>query len=98
MEIIKDIENKLLGRREIVAKLVSESSTPKRVEIKKTLAKKLKVDESLVIVNHIGSYFGDSDIRVRAKVYNSEEALKKNARPHMVKRNAVANAAEEASE
>lgn len=87
MKIVKDVENKLLGRREIEATIEHSSSTLTRKEVKKTIAKKLKVDEALVNVIHIGNYFGDSQVNVQAKIYESEETYKKNARPHMIKRN-----------
>lgn len=98
VEIIKNVENKLLGRKEIIAKLPNKTGTPSRADIRKTLAKKLKVEENLVIVNFAQSAFGNSDVNVRAKIYDSKESLEKNARPHMVKRNALVKAAEEAAE
>ena len=89
MEIIENKENKLLGRKEIVAKLVNEGATPKRVEIKKALAKKLKVKEELVIVNKVSNYFGDNNVQIKAKVYDNIKSLELNARPYMIKRNHV---------
>ena len=87
MEILKNIENKLLKRKEIEARLDNSSKTPSREEVKKAIAKQLKVDESLVIVNEVVHDFGDPDVYIKAKVYNSVEDLKVNARPHMIKRN-----------
>jgi ribosomal protein S24E len=87
MEILKNNENKLLKRKEIEARLDNLSATPSRIEVKKELAKKLKVDESLVIVNEIKHDYGDPKAYVKAKIYNSEKDLQVNARPHMIKRN-----------
>lgn len=89
MEIIENKENKLLGRKEILAKMSSDGATPRRVQVKKEIAKKLKVDESLVIVNSVENAFGDTNVNIRAKVYENKESLERNARPHMVKRNHV---------
>ena len=98
MEIIENKENKLLGRKEIVAKLANTGSTPARADIKANIAKVLKVDENLVIVNEVSNYFGNSNIKIKAKVYDSKEVLEQNARPHMVKRNTAQAPAEEATE
>lgn len=98
MEILQDTENKLLGRREVLATMSNEKGTPKRVEIKKELAKVLKVKEDLVIVNKVTHNYGSSNLTIRAKVYDDEKSLKINARPHMVKRNVIEAPAKEASE
>ena len=99
VEIIKNVENKLLSRKEILAKIPNTGSTPSRADIRKELAKKLKADESLIVINLAQNYFGDSVVNVRAKVYDTKEALEKYARPHMVKRNTVVQeAAEEVAE
>ncbi|MDA3855970.1 MAG: hypothetical protein PF569_06915 [Candidatus Woesearchaeota archaeon] len=90
VEIVKNVENKLLGRLEVEALIPNTGATISRENIKKDIAKKLKVSADLVIINHAGSYYGDTQVRVRAKVYDSKESLEKNARPHMVKRNSAA--------
>lgn len=87
MEIVKQTENKLLGRKEYVIKMQNTGATPKRMELKKEIAKKLKIDESLVNINFVGHQYGSSDLKIRAKAYDNEKSLKMNARPHMVKRN-----------
>ena len=87
MKIVKDVENKLLARREVEASVENTGATLTRDEIKKSIAKLLKVKEDLVIVNHAGNYFGNSNMNIVAKVYDNAEAVKRNARPHMVKRN-----------
>lgn len=90
IEIIKKQENKLLGRIEIKAVMDKQNgATMKREEVRKALAKQLKVDEKFVVVNKITSYFGDNQLNVLAKVYDDEKSLKTNARPHMIKRNTV---------
>lgn len=98
MEIIQNTENKLLGRKEIVAKMENEKGTPKRAEIKKAIAKALKAKEELITVNKVTHQFGNSNITIRAKVYDDEKSFKTNARPHMVKRNHVEVVEEPAEE
>jgi len=91
IEIIKKQENKLLGRTEIKATITKDINSPtmKRIEVKKVIAKHLKVDEKFVVVNKITSYFGNNQLNVLAKIYNDEKSLKTNARPHMIKRNTI---------
>lgn len=97
MKIIKKQENKLLSRIEVKAVIdTNNGSTMKREEVKKMLAKELKVDEKLVIINKVTSYFGKNELNVIAKVYDDEKALGINARPHMVKRNTAEVKKEEA--
>ncbi len=87
MEIVKDVENKLMGRRELECFVENDSATLTRMQIKSAIAKKLKIDENLIIVKHISNTFGDSNIKIEARVYDSLEVLQKNARPHLIKRN-----------
>lgn len=87
MKITKKTENKLLDRIEVEAVLETDKATIKRVEAQKAIAKELKIDDSLVVVSKITNKFGNSKIEVVANVYNTEESLMKNARPHFIKRN-----------
>ena len=87
MEIIKNFENKLLNRRQIIAKEEVSKSTISRKEAKSSLAKLLKVNEDLIIIKEIKSVFGSREVIVEANVYDSKELLEKNARPHLIKRN-----------
>ncbi len=89
IQIKNNVENKLLGRKEIFAVMNNDGGTPKRAEVRKALAKQLKVDEKLVVVNKVTSYYGNTELNVKAKVYDNEKSLNTNARPHMRKRNAV---------
>ncbi|MFW6286225.1 MAG: 30S ribosomal protein S24e [Nanoarchaeota archaeon] len=95
MNILQNKENKLLKRKEIIATLENKSSTPARKEIREMLAKKLKVDKDLVVVNSIIHKFGSSDIDIKAKVYDTKESLELNARSHMKKRNTDSSNKEE---
>lgn len=87
MEIIKELENKLLGRKEVTAKVNREGATISRATAKTQLAKALKVEEDLIIVKEVRSHYGDANVLVFANIYDSVESLNKNARPHLIKRN-----------
>lgn len=92
MEIVKNFENKLLGRNEVVAKLEVENTTLSRSAAKTQLAKILKVDEKLIIIKEILTSFGSKAVEVVANIYENEEVLNKTSRDHLIKRNAPAKA------
>ncbi|MBU1201900.1 MAG: hypothetical protein KJ583_00870 [Nanoarchaeota archaeon] len=87
MKIIKQEENKLLERAEIVAEIVFSDATPSRESIRKELAKELKVDAGLVIIKKIETKYGERQALVQANVYKKADVLKKTETKHMVKRN-----------
>ncbi len=98
MEIVENFENKLLNRRQIVAKETVSKSTISRKDAKASLAKLLKVSEDLIIIKEIKSVFGSLDVMIEANVYDSKELLEKNARPHLIKRNLPKKEKEEKKE
>lgn len=87
VEVVKNFENKLLNRHDVVARIDSNGATPSRQEIKSQLAKKLKVDEKLVVIDKVDTSFGTRAADVSAKVYKDEETLKKLTLEHIAKRN-----------
>lgn len=97
MEFIKDFENKLLSRREVIAKLEVNKETLSRKDAKAQIAKALKVDEKLIIVKEIKTHFGSKLVQVTANIYENEKVMKITAREHLIKRNAPAPV-EEAAE
>ena len=87
MEVVKNIENKLLNRKEIIAKIDDNETSLKRYDVKVQLAKKLKVKEDLIIVQNISQHFGSRAVKVTAYVYDNADALKKLTPEHIAKRN-----------
>ena len=53
LEITKQRETPLLERTRISAMVDFENKTPSRVQLRKDIAKKLKTDESLIIIRHV---------------------------------------------
>jgi len=78
LNIIKKQDNPLLSRAEIEleASFFNEA-TPKKENIKKSIASIQKADEKLVVVKHVYSDFGDGKAKVLAYIYKSEDELKK---------------------
>ncbi len=78
LEIINKKNNPLLSRTEVNAKAsFFKEATPKKEEIKKQIALMEKVDEKLVVVKRINTFFGAAESSVLVYIYDSEEELKK---------------------
>ncbi len=87
MEIIKDAQNNMLNRREIVVDVLTEGKgTPKAEDIVALIAPKLKSQPSMIHISKIRSSFGTRHVIVDAFVYNSEEDYKLVKRPLKVKK------------
>jgi len=76
MNIITDIKNDLLKRREIVVELTL-AKTPSFVEMQQQLSEKLKAASEVIAVKSITGGFGNSSFDVEAYVYSSEADKKK---------------------
>ena len=98
MKLVKEVENKLLKRKEIEA-LFENSPNLKKAEVLSQLSKKTKADEKLIVIEKMKNHFGSRDILVEAIVYENEEALNKITRSHIKKRmeKATAKPVEEAA-
>ncbi len=75
IEITKDAKNPLLKRREVEFRIESKI-TPSRAETKSELAKALKANEALLVVDLIDQKMGSNVTTGRAKVYEDADALK----------------------
>lgn len=67
-------ENKFLNRTEVTAEISYEKATPSNAEVKKACAEQLKVNESLIILNHVYPQFGVGKAEVLFKVYPDDKA------------------------
>jgi ribosomal protein S24E len=76
MEILKQFQNKLLNRTEIVAELEA-NVTPSKNEIKKMISEKFKVAEDQIVIEHILGKFGSKVFDIEAKIYDDVSSLAK---------------------
>ncbi len=68
----------LLARKRISYELEHiKKGTPKRDDVKKEIAKDLKVDETLISIRHIYPHFGVEKAKVIAHVYKSKEEFER---------------------
>lgn len=95
IHIDKDEHRPLLHRREIKATIDFEGATPKREEVKKEMAQKLKVKEELLLINRIYNANGDSRADVIVHVYEDEKVLKETEYEFTLKKHGLGEKKEE---
>ena len=76
LHILKESENKLFHRKELLFELEYSGSTPNKIEIKKSIAQTTKVSEDLVIIDTIHQIYGSTKAKINAKIYKTLEDLK----------------------
>lgn len=87
VEITSRCKNPLLQREEIVFAVEGAEKTPSRKELKEKLAAKLGTKAELLNIEKISQKFGSQEIEGNARLYGSEDALKKTELPYMTARN-----------
>ncbi len=98
IQITKDEKKPLLKRRELEGKLGYEDKTPKRLDIRKELAKKLNVKEELVIVKRVKPDYGTQSAHLEIYVYDDEKTLKDLEQEYMMVRHGAAKKEEKKEE
>lgn len=76
LEVLKERETPLLSRRRVTLMAAYGGATPSRKDLTKDIAKKLNVNEKLVILKHIYTRFGLQKAKIIAHVYGNEEDMK----------------------
>lgn len=76
MSLVKEFDNKLLHRKEVVITLNREK-TPSKIDVAKEIAKDFKSSEENIIIEKIDSKFGKKEFTVYAKVYNDSQSKDK---------------------
>lgn len=86
---VKMIQNNLVGRREIVARIAYKTPL-KRDEVKEILAGHFKVEPKTIIIRKINYVTGTRTMVVSANIYNSIEKIKTFEKPYILVRNNLA--------
>lgn len=76
-KILDKKDESLLSRVEVRAEATFQGVTPSKVELKKQIASSLKVDEKLIVVKNVKTFFGKEKVVVIALKYEDEDALKR---------------------
>jgi len=88
IEIVKDEENVLLNRRDIVFK--TEEIGMSRKSVKNMLVALLDTTPELLILDRMNSQYGKQDILGYARLYDTEQNLRRIEPDYMIARNAPA--------
>jgi len=86
LKVVKETVNVLLSRKEVVASINFDGTTPSRKDVQKELAKTIKADDKLVIIKHINTNFGSSFAEVIANVYDNEKVLNTLERKNLIEK------------
>ena len=93
---IREIQNPLFKRREIVA-TVEQELNPSRSETQTSLAKKFSTQEQNIKMLAIDGNFGSKEFTITANIYESKEDLEKTETKSKKQRDAEKKAIEEAA-
>ena len=76
LQIVKNTDNKLVGRHELELQIIhTASATPKRMDVRKEVAKQMKAKTELVIIDHLKNRYGRQETIGYAKVYADMDSL-----------------------
>jgi small subunit ribosomal protein S24e len=99
INVNEKIENPLLNRTEIRFDCTYQGeATPKVLDVKNRLVATLNVDKNLLVVHNLKPSYGEGKANGYAKLYDSEESLKKIEREHVVTKNKEATKEKEEAE
>ena len=89
IKIVKDLDNKLLNRKELDFTVEYEGPTPSRADVRKKLAALMNKDVNLVMVQRMESEYGHQLAKGYAKVYESADRMKQIEPEHVLLRNTM---------
>ncbi len=92
IQVIKEKNNPLLNRREVVFKVFHDEATPSRKSVVDRLAATMNSKEGLVIVDSLKTDFGKRETIGYAKIYETAERAKEVERSHIMERNTFTKA------
>lgn len=88
IEIIKEKDNLLLNRKELMLNIShSSGATPSRDDVKKRLVAQLNSQYDLVVVDRLTTEFGAQKTTVYAKVYSDINRVNQVENKHIIERN-----------
>ncbi|MDO8553851.1 MAG: hypothetical protein Q7S22_03535 [Candidatus Micrarchaeota archaeon] len=90
IEIVSQVENKLLGRKELTAKIGFSGPTPNRKDIRSTIGGKIGANPELMVLGEVRNEFGTTNLTVTAHIYDNVELMKKNELYHLMVRDGLA--------
>ncbi len=86
IKILSDVNNHMLGRREIRALVTQESKTASKEEIKTEICRQLNISPETSIVTNIRQKFGLRQSECTVHSYKSKEAMDSAEPKYIIKR------------
>lgn len=80
LNVSKESENKLMGRKEIEVGVSFDAVTPSRSELKEAICKKMGLHPDLVEIVKIDQSYGVKECNVVVHAYDSKDAMAKGFR------------------
>ncbi len=87
VEIITKKENPLLKRQDVEFIVKETKITPSREELRKQISAQTNSNEKNVVVGVLETNYGSTETKGIARIYKSNEDLKKTELEHIIKRN-----------
>lgn len=76
LDIVEEKKHAILHRTDLVLE-IEQKNTPTRKELLQAIASKKGTDAGLVVIEKVGNPFGQTRVRVHARIYDSAEHVKK---------------------
>ena len=90
IEVMEKKDHPLLSRLEVSFRVKHPNeSTPKRSEIRESIAGQLNVKKGCVVIDNMKAVFGKAETIGYAKVYKTEDDAKSIERDHILIRNSL---------
>ncbi|MFQ5975763.1 MAG: hypothetical protein ACE5J5_05580 [Candidatus Hydrothermarchaeales archaeon] len=87
IEVLEEKENPLLDRKEIVARIVHDDSTPSRDVVRSKAIAKLKAKKDTFILDSMKTKFGAKESIARMRIYGSKKRVLEIESEHVLKKN-----------
>ncbi|NYT01505.1 MAG: 30S ribosomal protein S24e [Methanosarcinales archaeon] len=97
IQIIKETNNPLLNRREVIFKVTKETATPSRKSVVEKIAATMNSKPGLVMISRMNTEFGKRETIGYAKIYETEERARQVENDYVISRNTFGGAKKEES-
>ena len=87
VQVVSRTKKPLVSREDVSARVeFAGTTTPQRKQIREAVASAIGAELKLVSLVKVSNEFGSSSVKVDARVYDSEEALKRLEEKHLIER------------
>lgn len=98
IEVLEEKDNPLLDRKEIVAKIVHDDSTPSRDDVRSKAIAKLKAKKDIFILDSIKTRFGARESIAHIRIYGSKDRVLEIESEHVLRKNFLISQEDEKKE